>query len=51
MRSDSNVLTWYDRKLWVDRVRWFVLPLFEVETAPANDTLDDDGEGGEVNEN
>jgi hypothetical protein len=50
MRSDSNVLTWYDRKFWVDRVRWLVLPLFEVEAAPADQTLDDDGEGGAINE-
>lgn len=50
MHSDSNVLSWYDQKFWVDRVRWLVLPLFDLETVPAGYTLEDDGEGGEINE-
>lgn len=52
MHSDSNILTWYDEKFWVDRVRWLVLPLFVFENKlPSGFTLQDDGEGGEVNEN
>ena len=50
MHSDSNVLTWYDEKFWVDRVRWLVLPMFDIRTPPVGYTLQDDGEGGEVNE-
>lgn len=50
MHSDSNVLTWYDKKFWVDRVRWLVVPLFDLETPVSGYTLEDDGEGGEINE-
>lgn len=50
MHSDSNVLAWYDEKFWVDRVRWLVVPMLDVGTAAVGHTLQDDGEGGEVNE-
>jgi hypothetical protein len=50
MQSDSNVLTWYGEKFWVDRVRGLVLPRFDLVTPPTGYTLEDDGEGGEVNE-
>jgi hypothetical protein len=50
MYSDSNVLIWYGQKFWVDRVRWLVLPLFDLRPLPAGYTLEDDGEGGELNE-
>jgi hypothetical protein len=51
MHSESNILTWYDKKFWVDRVRWLVLPFFDLETPVAGGyTLEDDGEGGEINE-
>jgi hypothetical protein len=50
MHSDSNVLTWYDQKFWVDRVRWLVVPMLDVGAATVGYTLRDDGEGGEVNE-
>lgn len=50
MHSDSNVMTWYDRKFWVDRVRRLVVPLFDLKPQPVGYTLEDDGEGGEVNE-
>lgn len=51
MRSDSNIMTWYGDKFFVDRVRWLVLPMFVFDTPPVGDTLKDDGEGGEINEN
>jgi hypothetical protein len=50
MHSDSNVMAWYDQKFWVDRVRWLVVPVLDAETAAAGHTLQDNGEGGEVNE-
>lgn len=50
MHSDSNVLTWYDQEFWIDRVRWLVLPMFDIDTPVSGYTLQDDGEGGEINE-
>jgi hypothetical protein len=50
MQSDSNVLTWYGERFWVDRVRWLVLPLFDLEPAAVGHTHEGDGEGGEINE-
>jgi len=50
MSSDSNILSWYGETFWVDRVRWLVVPMLDVGTASIGHTLQDDGEGGEVNE-
>jgi hypothetical protein len=50
MEGDSNVLTWYDQTFWVDRTRWLVVPMLDVGTATVGHTLQDDGDGGEVNE-
>jgi hypothetical protein len=51
MRSDSNVLTWYGERFWVDRVRWLVVPMLAFDTPPRGFTLVEDGDGGEISEN
>jgi hypothetical protein len=50
MHSDSNVFTWYNEEFWVDRVRWLVLPMSHLGTKATGHTLQDDGEGGDVND-
>ena len=49
MHSDSNILTWYGKRFWVDRVRWLVVPMLAFDTPPTGFTLV--GDGGEVGEN
>lgn len=51
MHSDSNVLTWYGERFWVDRVRWLVVPMLAFDRPPSGFTLVEDGDGGETSEN
>jgi hypothetical protein len=51
MHSDSNILTWYGEKFWVDRVRWLVVPLLAFDTPPGGFTLVEGRADGEISEN